>query len=319
MDVFSLPKAEIHCHLEGIVDGTIARLIRADNPDFPVDPDALDQHPPFNTMAGFFDWFEHQRALMGNLAAFHPILAAHVERLKQQNVRYTEIMIGVGRMPSEPEPACAAVAALRTWIDQCENNAIQVEFIAAIGRNRTPEAFAQIVEKVLALHEAGLIVGAALAGPEPGYPVKPLHATFVRYHDAGLKIEIHAGEWVGPESVRDALDYGFPNRIGHGVALFQDHALLDEVIARQIHVEMCPTSNVKTGSVATIAQHPIRQALDLGLNFSINTDDPGAFGCSMNGEYELLAEELDFTRADFERVYANTLAARFQPDLRITP
>lgn len=163
-----------------------------------------------------------------------------------------------------------------------------------------------------------MIVGVALAGSEEGYPVKPLASAFDRLHETGMGIEIHAGEWAGPESVWDALEHGHPDRIGHGTHLFEDERLLDLVRERDIHVEMCPTSNLKTGSIARIEEHPIGKARDLGLNFSVNTDDPGAFECSMASEYRLLADVFGFTEDDFGRLYTNSLAARFQPALRIS-
>ena len=133
-----------------------------------------------------------------------------------------------------------------------------------------------------------------------------------------MGIEIHAGEWCGPESVWDALDYGRPNRIGHGVSIFQDQHLIDVVLERQIHVEMCPTSNVRFGSVCTrMEEHPVARARELGMRFSIGTDDPGASMASMQSEYELLARQFGFGDADFRRIYANSLAARFQPVLRV--
>jgi adenosine deaminase len=132
-------------------------------------------------------------------------------------------------------------------------------------------------------------------------------------------IEIHAGEWCGPESVRDALENGFPHRLGHAVSLFDDPRLPDLAGERGIHLELCPTSNVKTGSIARIEDHPVRRALDLGLSFSINTDDPGAFECSVASEYELVSRVFGFTDDDFRRVFDNSLAARFQPSLRIDP
>jgi adenosine deaminase len=172
-------------------------------------------------------------------------------------------------------------------------------------------------EKILALYEAGLIVGFALAGPERGNPVKPFSKALACFREAGLGIEIHAGEWCGPESVWDALEYGHPDRIGHGVSLFQEARLLEFVQEHNIHIEMCPTSNLKTGSISRIEDHPVGQAKALGLNFSINTDDPGPFECSMESEYELLANVFGFEERDFQRIYVNSLAARFQPELRI--
>jgi adenosine deaminase len=137
-----------------------------------------------------------------------------------------------------------------------------------------------------------------------------------RLREAGVGIEIHAGEWAGPESVWDALENGFPNRIGHGVALFQDPRLVERFQRDRIHVEMCLTSNVKTGSVERIENHPVRQARELSLSFSVSTDDPGPFACSMESEYELLAGQFGFQEHDFEVMTENALNARFQPQLR---
>jgi adenosine deaminase len=132
-----------------------------------------------------------------------------------------------------------------------------------------------------------------------------------------MGIEIHAGEWCGPESVWDALEHGYPDRIGHGVSLFQDARLIDIFQERQIHVEMCPTSNLKTGSVSRLEHHPVGQARELGLNFSVNTDDPGPFKCSMLSEYEILSNVFGFEEDDFHKIYVNSLEARFQSELRI--
>jgi adenosine deaminase len=140
---------------------------------------------------------------------------------------------------------------------------------------------------------------------------------FPRFHEAGVGIEIHAGEWVGPESVWDALNYGFPDRIGHGVSLFEDEKLIALFQEKQIHIEMCPTSNFRTGSVSKLENHPIKRAHELGLNISVNTDDPGPFECSMNSEYDLLQSMFGFTEDDFKVIYNNSIGARFQKNLRV--
>ena len=168
----------------------------------------------------------------------------------------------------------------------------------------------------MTLHEAGLIVGVALASENKEYNVKRLHSIFAQFHEAGLGIEIHAGEWLGSESVWDALEYGYPDRIGHGVSLFHDPKLLDLIRERDIHVEMCPTSNLKTGSISRIEEHPIGIAKELGLNMSINTDCPGIFECSMESEYELTEKLFGFGQNDFQKVLTDSLRARFQPELR---
>ena len=318
MDTTSLPKAELHCHLDGIVDPAMVRSIRRDDPTFPLDADELERAYPVNSYESFFRWFVFIRSITGRLDHFYPVLDRHIERLKAQRVRYSEVMIAAGETLRDTAEAVEQVGAFRDWAHRKECGDIQVEFLVAIGRNRPPEQVEALADRILALYEAGLIVGVALAGPERGNPVKSFQRTFARFHEAGLGIEIHAGEWCGPESVWDALEYGYPDRIGHGVSLFQDDVLVDVVRERGIHVEMCPTSNLRTGSISRIEEHPVARARQLGLSFSVNTDDPGPFECSMESEYETLSKAFGFDDSDFQRIYAQTLEARFQPELRIS-
>jgi adenosine deaminase len=311
------PKAELHCHLDGILDRTMLWEIRRDDPGFPIDPHEFEQAYPIHDLKSFWNWWRFIDPIEGELDNFRPILGRHVARLKAQNVRYAEVMIAHGELPRDPAEAVDKVRAFREWVDLEERGEIQIEFLIANGRNCSPQDMAQRGEKCLALYKAGLIVGIAIAGPEQRNPVKPYQKTLARLHEAGVGIEIHAGEWCGPESVWDALEHGYPDRIGHGVSLFQDHELLERVQERRIHIEMCPTSNLKTGSISSIEAHPIRTARDLGLSFSINTDDPGPFECSLASEIELLASAFGFDEDDFRRIYENSLEARFQPELRV--
>ena len=124
-------------------------------------------------------------------------------------------------------------------------------------------------------------------------------------------MEIHAGEWRGPKSIWDALENGFPRRIGHGTAASEDPVLLDYLEKEQIHLEICPTSNLLLTKYRDIRKHPVKLFKERGLNFSINTDDPGNFGCSMASEYVLLERELGSSRQDFELIYKNSLDAAF--------
>lgn len=318
MDTKALFKAELHCHLDGILDRAMVRDIRRDDPTFPIDSREFERAYPVQDLESFWHWWNFIDPIEGELGYFYPILGRYIERLKAQNVCYSEVMIAAGELPRDNVEAVDKVRAFREWINRQEGGEIQVEFLIALARTRSPENMAELAEKLLMLHEAGLIVGIAIAGPEQGNPIKPFQKTLARLHEAGLGIEIHAGEWCGPESVWDALEHGYPDRIGHGVSLFQDNRLLDLVRERHIHIEFCPTSNLKTGSVFHIEEHPVQKARELGLNFSINTDDPGPFECSMASEYGLLSRVFGFDKDDFQTIYVNSLEARFQPELRIS-
>ena len=297
----------------------MAQAIRQEHPEFPVDLEALQRATPAQGLDTFFQWFQNIAPAETQLEYYCWIAEKQVERLKAQGVRYAEWMLPAGSLGlrGDLQEAVERVAVLRQRVDACEQGQTQVEFVICLGRNRPAEYQAQILPTLLALRRAGLAVGVGLAGPEIGYPVKPFARLLAQIHDAGLGIEVHAGEWCGPESVWDALENGSPARIGHGVSLFRDPRLVGIFQERQIHIEMCPTSNWRTGSVSRLEDHPVALARQMGLNFSINTDDPGAFACSMDSEYALLVDIFGFTVADFESIYRNSLAARFQPALRV--
>jgi adenosine deaminase len=315
----TVPKIELHCHLDGIVDPPMLRELEAQGALLPILPETLQAAYPVQSYDDFVKWGRAAQSLEGDLGRFKPLLAVHLGRLKSQNVVYTEIMIGSSEIPRDRQELVDRVRDFRDWVDQQEDGAIQVEFVVVFGRNRSPEAVEELADRILMLYEANLIAGVALAGPERGHPVRPFRRTFARFREAGLGIEIHAGEWCGPESVWDALEFGFPSRIGHGVAVFGDPELVARCRDQRIHLEMCPTSNVKTGSVGCIEEHPVRLARDLDLSFSVNTDDPGAFECSMASEYGLLARVFGFQERDFTKITENALNARFEPELRWQP
>jgi adenosine deaminase len=310
-----IPKVELHCHVDGIVDPAMLREIEGRGISLPVTAQALQAAYPVRNFDEFINWFRVADPIEEDTEHFKPVLAAHVERLIAQNVTYTEIMLGTSELPRDDGRLIEAFGQFREFVTGLEGGKIQVEFLVAVARNRPPERLEALAGRLIRLREANLVFGVALAG-WPEVPIKPLGKTLARLREAGVGIEIHAGEWAGPESVWDALEHGFPHRIGHGVAIFQDPRLVERFQKERIHIEMCPTSNVRTGSIECLEAHPIQRARDLGLSYSVSTDDPGPFECSLESEYELLAEAFGFQEHDFAVMAENALNARFQPQLR---
>ena len=313
MDIASLPKVELHCHYDGIVDAPMLHGLQAAGETFPVSPEDLEAALPVRDFDAFLAWFEVADVGSVDLEPFVPVLRAHVDRLRSQNVQYAEVFTSMPRGDD-------VVGQMRKYVDRVrerECGETQIEFVMQMGRGGDPGRREAKVETAVALHAAGLVVGIAIAGAEQGLPMEPHTRAMRLAHDAGVPIEIHAGEWCGPESVWDALEYGYPTRIGHGVAILKDEALVRRFRDEQIHIEMCPSSNVATGSVERMSDHPIRRAFDMGLNVGVNTDDPGAFMCSRNSEYRVLVEEFGFTAEELDVLRRNALSARFQPTLRV--
>jgi adenosine deaminase len=233
-----------------------------------------------------------------------------VRNLVRQGVVYAELMISGLLFGEQDGAAVERFRAVRQAVDEAAGQEIRVELLACFGRGPLARASAQ-ADRILAVAREGLIAGIALAGDETACTVRSLAPVLDRLRDAGLGIEIHAGEQAGPESVWDALEYGRPQRIGHGVRAFEDQRLLDTLRERDVHLEFCPTSNLRLGVVQDLEHHPIRRAHALGMSFSINTDDPGPFGCTMASEMELCARAFGFTAADRATIRANAWRARF--------
>ena len=129
----------------------------------------------------------------------------------------------------------------------------------------------------------------------------------------GLHTTAHAGEAAGPESVRGALDALRVERIGHGIRAIEDDALVDRLAASQVPLEVCPLSNVATGVVGDIRDHPIRRLFDRGVRLTLNTDDPGMFGNDLVTEYRTLAEVFGFTADEIRGLILNAVDAAFLP------
>lgn len=218
--------------------------------------------------------------------------------------------------PDEPGRLVTAFQRWREWALDLEQGRIQIEFLMVIPRTLASDMLVRDIHNYLTLGRAGLIVGVALVGVETGESIRRFAGAFERWRDAGLGIEIHAGEHARPESVRDALDFGRPDRLGHAVAAFQDADLIARLQLEKLHLEFCLTSNLRTAAVTLLERHPARKARRLGLSFSLNTDDPGAFNCSMQDEYRLAADTFGFEVADFQAIFRDSLAARFQRALR---
>ena len=321
LDVGQLPKVELHCHLLGTITPALLSRVRHSGGPTLMETQELQSAQPVHDLASFRRWIDVLRPYQAaTVEAMMPILAAHVGELIAQRVVYTEIMISPTMFPDELTEMLNAFRRWREWAFELEQGEIQIEFVMVVPRTLTADLLARDLQAYLALGRAGLIVGVALVGVEDGQSIQRFAAAFERWREMGLGIEIHAGEH-GPtdarvRAVQDALDFGRPDRLGHALPTFENAELSDRIQHERVHVECCPTSNLRTGAVTDLTDHPARQARRLGLSVSLNTDDPGAFRCTITDEYELAASTWGFDAADFDVLYKNSLAARFQPVLR---
>jgi len=189
---------------------------------------------------------------------------------------------------------------------------VPVRLILCAMRNSPVESVQDLIGLYKKFHSRG-VCGIDLAGDESRYACREYAPVFQEAHEAGIPITIHAGEAAGPQSVYDALDLFKARRIGHGIRSIDDPALLKVLRERDVPLEVCPTSNVRTGTIASLETHPLRRLWDAGVPIVLGTDDPALFQTTLLHEYSLAAEVFGFSRDELAALAANSLKYRFQP------
>jgi adenosine deaminase/aminodeoxyfutalosine deaminase len=151
-----------------------------------------------------------------------------------------------------------------------------------------------------------------LGGDERRTGSEAFHALYTEAARGGLRLTNHAGETTGPEAIWEALAIG-SERIGHALSVLQDKELVQELKVLSTPLELCPTSNVRTGVCPSFAAHPLRRLFDLGLLVTLNSDDPAFFGSDLANEFLLAHTEQKFTRDELRQLARNSIRASFLP------
>jgi adenosine deaminase len=276
-----LPKVQLHCHLEGTVrPSTLQELGRLVGLDVPADCYEFASFPEFLLA------FQAVCKALNGPDAFARIAREYVEDAVAQGVRYAEIFISPSVWsffhPSIDEEAC--VRAIRGALQHGE---IDVALICDVTRNFGPEKAVQTVERVARWKEHG-VIGIGLGGDEGRFPAALFPEAFKRARDAGLHTVAHAGEVAGADSVRDAVEILGAERIGHGVRAIEDGSVVAMLVERRIPLEVCPTSNRRTGACPEDQVHPLAELDAAGVLVTIDSDDPAMFGATLLDEYALV-------------------------------
>jgi len=279
--VRTLPKVQLHCHLEGTVrPATLRELGQLVGLDIPSDVYDFADFPEFLLA------FQAVCKALNGPQAFARIAREYVLDATAQGVRYAELFISPSVWsffhPSIDEEAC--VRAIR---EALRHDAIEVALICDLTRNFGPEAALKTVERVSRWKEHG-VIGIGLGGDEARFPAPLFPEAFDRARSAGLRTVAHAGEVAGAQSVRDAVEILGAERIGHGIRALEDDAVITMLVERRIPLEVCPTSNRRTGACPEDQVHPLAQLDAAGVIVTIDSDDPAMFRCSLLDEYALV-------------------------------
>jgi aminodeoxyfutalosine deaminase len=297
------PKIELHVHLEGTVRPDTLREIAKRN-DYAL-PDDLESLYRYRDFIHFLEVFQLSAHALKTYEDFRQVVVEYAAEAKEHGAVYLEgiFVPGLWRGLNTDEVFsgyCDGAQEAR------ELHGVEVRLTPDIPRIFPLEDALTTTRFAVKYRERG-VVAIGLGGPEEGHPPEPYAEAFALAREGGLASVPHAGEAVGAESVRGALEALGADRIRHGIRAVEDTGLVAELVGRGTVLDVCPLSNVRTGVVRSLEEHPLPQLVAAGVRCSISTDDPALFDTDLTRDYEAAASLGVSPRAAFEAGLAGAL------------
>jgi adenosine deaminase len=312
VDLRNLPKVELHSHLDCCLSYDAVRRIEPS-----ISRDRYDEYfvapPKCPSLADYLTYTFAYRALLQTERALRIAVRDVFAQMAGDGVVYAELRFAPlvhtegGELSADEVVACVAAetaaAAAATGID--------AGLILCTLRDYDAGQSMDTARLAVRHARSGPVVAMDIAGDEITHPLDPHVPAFEFAAAAGLGVTVHAGEAGGPDSVRAALDQAGARRIGHGVRSAEDADLLARITQERVHLEICPSSNVQTSTVASYAAHPVGRLRAAGASVGISTDTRAVTDVRLTEEYERLRDVFGWTAADFERINLDALDAAF--------
>ncbi len=236
------------------------------------------------------------------------------EWLKEQNVRYAEVILAAGVLLWKKQPVDEVFDAVeRAAREARAATGVRIQWIFDAVRHFGVDHVREVLGWAIKFRERG-VVAFGIGGDEVNGPAENFVDIFREAREAGLRLTAHAGEAVGPDSIRKSVELLGAERIGHGLTAIQDPELMALLRDRQIPLEVCPTSNVATGLVKRFEDHPLPRYIEAGLAITLNSDDPAMFGTSLQEEFLRSARAFSLTREQIVQLCERAIRFSFLPD-----
>lgn len=301
MRVGDLTRAELHLHLEGAVEPATLKEL-----DPALSDAELRAALSYSDFAGFIQSYVWVNRKLRGPDDYALIARRLFERLAAQGVCYAEVTLSAGVILWKKQDLAAIFDALAK---EAARSPVPIRWILDATRQWGAEAAAPVFD-FAADHINDGVVAIGIGGIEAEGPALWFKDLYAQARDRGLRLLCHAGETTDAQSVWDALAIG-AERIGHGIRAVHDAKLMAHLRDNNIPLEVCISSNVRTGAVASFADHPVRKLFDAGVPIILNTDDPALFECTLDSEYDLAARTFGFTRDELSTIAANSLKYAF--------
>jgi aminodeoxyfutalosine deaminase len=289
--IASLPKAELHLHLEGSIRPATACVLAA-RYGVKLTEEEVRRRYEYTNFAGFLDAFKWVTSFVREPKDFALIAVDLAEQLIEQKVVYAEVTLSVGVMFLRQQQPEANFAAILKATEPFEKRGLRLNWIFDAVRQFGAGAAMRVVQAARRC-SSRRIVAFGIGGDELSMAAGEFRGVYERAAEYGFHRLIHAGEIGGPEKIRDAIEILGVERVGHGIAAIRDVGLMETLAERGIPLEICPASNLRTGALgvqvgkseATMEEHPLAEIVRRGVAVTLSTDDPAMFHTSLEEEY----------------------------------
>ena len=311
LKIEKLPKIELHVHVEGATKPeTFFAIANRNKTKLPTDN--LNEWKSFFTFKDFNHFIEVYATAVSTLETIDDyayIIENFYKHQLEQNIIYTEAFLSASFIVERFDDKIAIEKIKRAIQEGERKYGVKINFIPDIAREN-PSSQNKVVDFVINGFQEGIFIGMGIGGMEVGFPPSLFVETFKKAQQSGLRTVAHAGEIVGPESIRGAVKDLNVDRIGHGITCLTDNNLVDYLRDNKVPMEISPWSNYRTGAVKPDSMHPIRSMIEKGLCCTVNSDDPSMFSTSLTNEYLLLASQ-GFSWSEILQLNRNAVKAAF--------
>ena len=308
VDVFdTAPKVELHLHLEGAIPvGTLWELAQRYDDPSTRSLEELTARFEYRDFAHFIETWQWMLPFIRTPDDWTLVARAVATSLAEQHIVYAEASISPTDFRQHGLTVAEIATAVRRGLDDVAGT--RVNLLVDLVRDTGPEWCGRTLKQVIEVADEAGIAGITIGGSEHAFPPGDYADVYRRAGEAGLGRSVHAGEAGGPDNVWTAIHELGVDRIGHGVRAVEDSALVDHLVATQMPLEICPTSNIRTGVVDSWEKHPAIELIERGANVTINSDDPTYFECSLAGDLRQVSR---LTAMDVERHTGHAIEASF--------
>jgi adenosine deaminase len=315
----TLPKVELHIHLEGTLEPELIFELAARNGiQLPYDLDELRRRYEFTDLQSFLDLYYANLSVVLTEQDFADLTRAYLRRARDAGVRHVELFLDPQAHTSRGVPLATCINGVSEVLKNSESEfGISSALIATFLRDRPAEEALAVLAELIEL--GAPLVGVGLDSAEVGHPPADFVDVFDLARANGLQCVAHAGEEGPPEYVWQALELLKVARVDHGIRSLEDPKLVDYLVSNRIPLTVCPLSNVRLRVVDTIADHPLPELLERGLCVTINSDDPAYFGGYVDDNFAAVQDAFNLSADQLATLARNAVSASFLPEDRRAP